>query len=105
MIAYAAAQRTQEIGIRLALGAGRRAIVTLVLKEALWLQCAGVAIGLLLAALAAKSARTMVYGIDAADPATLLSAAALLGGIAILASSVPAVRASRLNVTSALRCD
>ena len=105
LVAYSAAQRTQEIGIRVALGAGRRAIVTLILGEAMWLQCAGVTIGLLLAVLAAKSASTMVYGLDPADPATLLSAAILLAGIAILASCIPAVRASRADVTSALRSD
>jgi ABC-type antimicrobial peptide transport system permease subunit len=105
LIAYSAARRTQEIGIRLALGAGPTAIVALILREALWLQCGGLAIGLLLAALAARSARTLVYGIDAADPVTLLSAALLLGVIAILASSIPAIRAARGNVIRALRCD
>jgi predicted permease len=105
LIAYSAARRTQEIGIRLALGAGPTAIVALILREALWLQCGGLAIGLLLAALAARSARTLVYGIDAADPVTLLSAALLLGVIAILASSIPAIRAAKGNVIRALRCD
>ena len=105
LIAYSATRRTHEIGIRLALGAGRRAIVALILKEAFWLQCAGLAIGVLLAALAAKSATTLVYGIDPADPATLLAAAALLGGVALIASCIPAVRAARGNVISALRCD
>ena len=105
LVAYSVAQRTHEIGIRLALGAGRHVIVGLILREAVWLQCAGIIIGLLLAALAAGAARAMVFGIDAADPATLLAAAVLLGGIAMLASCIPAVRASRADVTSALRSD
>jgi predicted permease len=103
--AYSATQRKQEIGIRMALGACRRAIVGLILKEALWLQSAGLAIGVLLAALAAKSASTLVYGMEAGDPQTLLSAALLLGAIAVLASCVPAIRASKEDVTSALRCE
>ena len=64
-------------------------IVGLILREAVWLQCAGVIIGLMLAALAARAARAMVFGIDAADPATLLAAAVLLGGIAMLAELYP----------------
>ena len=55
--------------------------------------------------IAPSDSSAMVFGIDAADPATLLAAAVLLGGIAMLASCIPAVRASRADVTSALRSD
>ena len=105
LIAYSAAQRTHEIGIRIALGADRRLITTLILREALWLQGAGLAIGLVLAVAAARTAQTLLYGIDAADPATLLAAAALLGLLAMAASAIPALRASREDVITALRCD
>ena len=105
LIAYSAAQRTHEIGIRIALGARPRAIIALILREAVWLQCAGLAIGLLLVVAAARTARTLLYGIDAADPPTLLATAVLLGLLATLASTVPALRAAREDVVTALKCD
>jgi predicted permease len=105
LIAYSATRRTHEIGIRLALGAGRAAIVRMILREAFWLEGAGIAIGLLLAAIGARFVRTMVYEVDVNDPSLLGAAALLLAGVALVASFIPAVRASRADVTAALRCD
>jgi ABC-type antimicrobial peptide transport system permease subunit len=105
VMAYTVARRRVEIGIRMALGADRHNVVRMIVKDAGLLLAAGVAIGAGLALYAARSAGTLLYGLEPRDPATLAIAVAVLGSVSILASWIPARRASRLEPTAALRED
>jgi predicted permease len=105
LMAYAVACRTPEIGIRLALGAGRDQILWLVLRETLWLACAGIAAGVGLALWVARYARSLLFGVDAADPLTIGFTVVILIGVAALAAYVPARRALRVDPVVALRCE
>ena len=103
VMSYMVARRRNEIGIRMALGAGRGDVVKMVMREAATLLAAGVVVGLVLAVIAARTATTLLFGLQPGDPATLAVAAAGLGAVAMLASYLPAWRASRLEPTDALR--
>jgi predicted permease len=103
LMAYAVARRTAEIGIRMALGARRREIVWLVLRETLWLVLAGVAAGVPLAVWLTGYAKSLLFEITAADPMILAVAAAALAGVAAVAGFLPARRASRIDPMTALR--
>jgi predicted permease len=103
VMSYMVARRRNEIGIRMALGADRRAVLRMVLREAGVLLAAGVVVGLLLAVAAARAATSLLFGLQPGDPATLAIAAGGLGLVAMLASYLPALRASRLEPTEALR--
>jgi ABC-type antimicrobial peptide transport system permease subunit len=96
-------QRTREIGLRMALGANARTMVAMVAGRGLALTAAGLAIGLALAAAATRAMKSMLYGVDAADPAAFAAVSVLLGAIAFLACWVPARRASRVDPIVALR--
>jgi predicted permease len=102
VMSYTVARRRNEIGIRMALGAERRDIVRMVMREAGALLVAGVASGTALAIAAARTAATLLFGLHPGDPATLAIAAVGLGAVAMLASYVPALRAARLEPTEAL---
>jgi putative ABC transport system permease protein len=103
VMSYTVARRRNEIGIRMALGAGRRDVVRMVMREAGMLLIAGVLVGTALAFAAARTAATLLFGLHPGDPATLGLAAGGLGLVAMLASYLPALRASRLEPTEALR--
>jgi putative ABC transport system permease protein len=105
VIAYLVAQRTQEIGIRLALGAPRSAVVWLVSAQGLRMALAGVAVGLLGTTFAARSLTSLLYGISALDPLTLGSASIVLIGVALAACALPARRAARIDPMQALRTE
>jgi putative ABC transport system permease protein len=102
-MSYMVARRRNEIGIRMALGANRGDVVRMVMGEAGILLGAGVIVGAVLAVVAARTASTLLFGLQPGDPATLALAAAGLGLVAMLASYLPALRASRLEPTEALR--
>ena len=97
VIAYLVAQRTQEIGIRLAMGAPRGAVMWLVSSQGLRMALLGVAIGLIGSALAARSLASLLYGISALDPMTLGSASVALIAIALAACALPARRAAKID--------
>jgi predicted permease len=103
VMSYMVARRRNEIGIRIALGADRRAVVGMVMREAGLLLAAGVVVGTALAIAAARTAATLLFGLRPGDPATLAMAAIGLGTVAMLASYLPALRAARLQPTDALR--
>lgn len=103
VISYMAAQRRNEIGIRIALGAGRRDVLGLIMGEAGKLLAFGLVIGILLSAAAARAAGSMLYGLKPQDPMTIALAAILLAAVALPASFLPAHRAARLEPMKALR--
>jgi predicted permease len=103
VMSYMVARRRNEIGIRMALGADRGDVVGMVMREAGRLLGTGVVVGLIASILAARAARTLLFGLSPGDPLTLLIAAAVLGTVAMVASYLPALRASRLEPTEALR--
>ena len=103
VIAYLVAQRTQEIGIRLALGAPRSAVLWLVSSQGLRMALAGVAVGLLGTTLVARSLTSLLYGISALDPVTMGSASMVLFAIVLGACVLPARRAAKIDPIQALR--
>jgi ABC-type antimicrobial peptide transport system permease subunit len=105
LIAYTVTRRTNEIGVRMALGAGRAAIVRLILRETGLLLAIGAAAGVLLALAGGRAAATLLFGVRPYDPPALLAALAALAGIACLASYGPARRATRIEPVTALRAD
>jgi predicted permease len=105
IIAYMVVSRRQEIGIRLSLGSTRTQIVTLVLRDSLWLLALGLLIGVPATALAMRAASTLLFGLSPTDLATMAAAASLLATAAGLAGGIPAWRASRVDPQIALRCE
>jgi putative ABC transport system permease protein len=103
VLMHAVAQRTREIGIRLALGAGRGEVVRMVVRQAAVLALAGLVIGLALAFGATRFLRRLLFGVEPTDALTYALVATGLLGIAILASYLPARRASRIDPVTALR--
>jgi predicted permease len=105
LINYSVAQRRQEIGVRMALGASRREIYALVLKDAMKLSVGGIALGVVGALLSARLISTQLYGVTATDPGTYAGIAILLMTVAIAATLVPARRAARVDPIVALRAE
>jgi len=103
VLSYIVRGRSREIGIRSALGAQRRDVVRMVLREGMTPALAGIASGALAALLASVSLERLVFGVSASDPLTLAAVAALLALVALLASLVPAYRAARVAPATALR--
>jgi len=102
---YSVAQRTQEIGIRMALGAGQSQVVGMVLRESFLLIGMGVGLGLGGSLVLTRSIRTLLFEVGPSDPLTLGSVSLLLAGTGLLACYVPAHRATRVDPMLALRCD
>jgi putative ABC transport system permease protein len=105
VIAYMVARRQNEIGVRIALGAGRGTVVGMVMREAAVLLGAGLVAGTALALWATRAAAGFLFGIKPNDPLTFAGAIALLAAVALLASYAPALRASRVEPIEALRQD
>lgn len=103
VVAYRTALRTHEIGIRVALGAERRDVLALVLRQGLQLTGIGIIVGLVFAFALTRFMRGQLYGVSATDPLTALCVVALLGGIAVLACCLPALKALRVDPVSAIR--
>ena len=105
VVSYAASQRTQEIGVRMALGASRGEILRLVLGRGLVLVAVGVTVGLAAAIGVARLLANFLFNVSPVDPVTFIGVPALLGGMALAASYVPAFRATRIDPVAALRGD
>jgi putative ABC transport system permease protein len=105
VIAYSVAQRTNEIGVRMALGAQGADVVWLVLRQGLRLVIIGIAIGLLISAVATRVLAAVLFGISPADPGAFGAVALLLGLVALLACWIPARRATKVDPLVALRID
>ncbi len=103
VMAFAVAQRTHEIGLRMALGAGRESVVFLILKEGMILALAGLALGLIGACLVGRTMSGMLYGVGTIDITAFGGVAIVLLASAMLACYVPARRAASVDPTVALR--
>ena len=103
VMAHGVVRRTNEIGIRMALGAGRGNIAWMILRETLYLVLAGLLIGVPAALVGARFISTQLFGMSPTDPITLIAAALILMLVALLAGYLPARRASRVNPLTALR--
>ncbi len=101
VISYIVAMRWNEMGIRMALGASRRDVLGIILKQTLALLALGV--GVVLALAAARGASSLLFGLQPNDPLTFAGASALLVTVALLASSLPALRATKVDPMAALR--
>ncbi len=105
VIAYSVGQRTREIGVRMALGAGRRSVYRLVLGEAARLVGMGTALGIVCSLAAGSLLRRLLFGVQSWDATTLASAAGVLIGSALLASYIPARRAASVDPIEVLRAE
>jgi putative ABC transport system permease protein len=105
VMAYLVAQRTREIGIRIALGAAQSSVVGLVIARGMVLVAGGLAIGLVVSSWVGKLMSTMLYETSPIDPLTYLSVSAVLALAAVTACAVPAVRATRIDPQAALRVE
>jgi putative ABC transport system permease protein len=105
VLAHGVAQRTREIGIRLALGANRREVVGLIVSQAATLASGGLILGLILASGASRLMTGLLFGVEPGDMTTYAGVAGALFAIALLASYLPARRASRVDPVTALRSE
>src|SRR4029078_5936680 len=105
VVSYSVAQRTQEIGVRMALGATRRDVLGLVGGQAFLLIPAGIVIGVAGALALGSTLRSMLYDMSPRDPSTLAAIACVLTVVGLIASAIPARRATRVDPLVALRAE
>ncbi len=103
VLAYSTAQRTREIGIRIALGAARGSVMRMVLTEVLWLAGISIAFALPASLLLTRAARSQLFGISSSDPLTLAAVTLLVAAVALASALVPARRAAKTDPSVALR--
>jgi ABC-type antimicrobial peptide transport system permease subunit len=104
-LAYLISQRTQEFGVRMALGATAGSVMAMVAREGALLAAIGAASGMAVALSVAGSLRGLLYGVAPIDATTVMSVSLLMAAVAIAAASVPAWRAARVDPTTALRAE
>jgi len=105
VVAYAVSQRTREIGIRMALGAGRRAVVSMVLKGSMKVVALGLAIGFVLSLAAGRAVESFLGEVSFVDPIALIAGPLVMIACALVASWLPARRAARVDPLTALRME
>ena len=102
-IGYWVAQRAREIGVRMALGATRRAITVMVVGRSASLTCAGVMLGIILAAVATRLITALLFQVSPIDPFTFVTVALLVTALGVAAAYIPARRASRTDPVQVMR--
>jgi putative ABC transport system permease protein len=105
LVAFAVAQRTREIGVRVALGAQRRDVVVLVASEGVWMSLAGLAVGVLTAWMLRRSVESMLFGVTPGDALTFAGVPLLFGVVSVLSAYLPARRAACIDPAAALRTE
>jgi ABC-type antimicrobial peptide transport system permease subunit len=105
VIAYVVAQRTREIGIRMALGARSLDVRALFLRQALWLTVSGIAIGIGASLVVTRALSALLFGVSRMDPLTYAAVSVILTAVALLATHIPARRAARVDPIIALRAE
>jgi ABC-type antimicrobial peptide transport system permease subunit len=105
VMSFLVAQRTREIGVRMALGATPRQILQMMLGQAAWWTGAGITIGVAGSVVVSGLLRSLLFGVEPTDPSALAGAVALLGALALFAAAIPAARAARLDPMETLRED
>jgi len=103
VVSFTVSQRTNEIGIRMAMGAAQSSILRMILRQGVWIISGGVAAGVLLALAISRLVANFIYGVSPYDPLTYVSVTAILGIVALLACYFPARRATRVDPMIALR--
>jgi putative ABC transport system permease protein len=103
MVAYSVTGRTREIGLRMALGADRRSVLGMILRQVLVTAVGGIALGLPAALVATRVVQSLLYGVKANDSMSFLAAGAMVLAVAVLAVAVPARRAMAIDPVRALR--
>jgi predicted permease len=105
VVSYAVGQRTQEIGVRMAMGAARTSVVGLVLREGMTWAGGGIAVGLVVAWAVSRGIASLLFDVSARDPFTFVAAGLGLSAVALAASALPAIRATRIDPLVALRTE
>jgi ABC-type antimicrobial peptide transport system permease subunit len=105
VISYASSQRTHEIGIRMAMGAPRANILRMVLRQGMGVTVLGIGVGMLGALAITRVLSGLLFGVSPSDPVTFVVVGVLLGGVALVATYVPARRATRTDPLAALRTE
>ena len=105
VMSYSVSRRTHELGVRMALGAAQGDVVGLVVKQAMILALGGSACGLAAAFVFTRMMSKLLYGVRTTDPLTFAGVALILGGVALLASYIPARRVTHIDPVAALRCE
>jgi putative ABC transport system permease protein len=105
VIAYAVAQRTHEIGVRMALGAQRRQVVRMVVRQGMTIALAGIALGIAAALVVTRVLTSLLYEVTPTDPATFAGVAIILAATALAACGGPALKAALVDPIVALRCE
>jgi putative ABC transport system permease protein len=105
VMSYSVSRRTHELGVRMALGADQRNVVRLIVRQAMTMALIGTLCGLAAAFLLTGMMAKLLYGVGTTDPLTLVGVSAIVCGVALLASYLPARRATRIDPVRALRCE
>ena len=105
LLSYVVSRRTREIGVRMALGANRKAVLGLVLRDGVRLTLIGAALGAVATSVAARTLGRLLYGVGPTDPLTFTAVVLVLVVVALLASYLPAARATHVDPVVALRTE